>query len=66
MNEPPDEEAVRALLDALLGALGVFHLAGGVHGKVTPSNILLLADNRPLLLAPAERAGRSPAIGSTR
>ena len=46
MNEPPDEEAVRALLDALLGALGAFHQAGGGHGKVTPSNILLLADNR--------------------
>jgi non-specific serine/threonine protein kinase len=58
MNEPPDEEAVRALLDALLGALGVFHQAGGGHGKVTPSNILLLADNRPLLLAPGA-AGRA-------
>ena len=58
MNEPPDEEAVRALLDALLGALGVFHLAGGGHGKVTPSNILLLADNRPLLLGPGA-AGRA-------
>jgi serine/threonine protein kinase len=58
MDEPPDEDAVRALLDALLGALGVFHLAGGVHGKVTPANILLLADNRPLLLAPGA-AGRA-------
>jgi non-specific serine/threonine protein kinase len=58
MNEPPDEEAVRALLDALLGALGVFHQAGGGHGKVTPSNILLLADNRPLLLGPGA-AGRA-------
>ncbi len=52
MNEPPDEEALRALLDALLGALEAFHHAGGCHGKVTPSNILLLADNRPLLLGP--------------
>ena len=25
MNEPPDEEALRALLDALLGALRAFH-----------------------------------------
>jgi non-specific serine/threonine protein kinase len=58
INEPPDEEAVRALLDALLGALGVFHQAGGGHGKVTPSNILLLADNRPLLLSPGA-AGRA-------
>ena len=58
MNEPPDEEALRALLDALLGALQAFHLAGGVHGKVAPSNILLLADNRPLLLGPGA-AGRA-------
>ncbi len=58
MNEPPDEEAVRALIDALLGALAVFHNAGGGHGKVTPSNILLLADNRPLLLGPGA-AGRA-------
>ena len=47
MNEPPDEQAVRALLDALLGALGAFPHAEGGHGKVTPSNILLLADSRP-------------------
>ncbi|HEX4523925.1 MAG TPA: hypothetical protein VH704_10430 [Casimicrobiaceae bacterium] len=52
MNEPPDEHAVRTLLDALLGALAVFHLTGGAHGKVTPSNILLLADDRPVLLGP--------------
>ena len=58
MNEPPDEEAVRALLDALLGALQAFHLAGGVHGRVAPSNILLLADNAPLLLGPGA-AGRA-------
>ncbi len=63
MNEPPDEEALRALLDALLGALLAFHQAGGVHGKVTPSNILLLDDNRPLLLGPGA-AGR--AIASDR
>src|SRR4030095_527327 len=58
MNEPPDEEALRALLDSLLGALRAFHHAGGCHGKVTPSNILLLADNRPLLLGPGA-AGRA-------
>ena len=63
MNEPPDEEALRALLDSLLGALQAFHHAGGCHGKVTPSNILLLAHNRPLLLGPGA-AGR--AIASDR
>ena len=63
MNEPPDEEALRALLDALLGALRAFHHAGGCHGKVTPSNILMLADNRPLLLGPS---AASRAIASDR
>jgi serine/threonine protein kinase len=63
MNEPPDEEALRALLDALLGALQAFHHTGGCHGKVTPSNILLLADNRPLLLGPG---AASRAIASDR
>ena len=63
MSEPPDEEALRALLDALLGALQAFHLAGGGHGKVAPSNILVLAGNRPLLLGP-DAAGR--AIASDR
>jgi serine/threonine protein kinase len=58
MDAPPDEEALRALLDALLGALRAFHHAGGCHGKVTPRNILLLADNRPLLLGPGA-AGRA-------
>ncbi len=58
MREPPDEQAVRALLDALLGALEVFHRTGGSHGKVTPSNILLLSGNRPLLLSPGA-AGRA-------
>src|SRR5438552_6421476 len=63
MDEPPDEDALRALLDALLGALEAFHHEGGFHGRVTPSNILLLADNRPLLLGPGA-AGR--AIASDR
>jgi len=58
MDEPPDEEALRALLDALLGALQAFHLAGGGHGKVSPHNILLLADGQPLLLGPGA-AGRA-------
>ena len=58
MLEPPDEQAVRALLDALLGALEVFHRTDGSHGKVTPSNILLLPGNRPLLLSPGA-AGRA-------
>jgi serine/threonine protein kinase len=56
MNEPPDEAAVRALLNALLGALEAFHRAAGCHGKVTPANILLQEDNRPVLLRGGEAA----------
>jgi serine/threonine protein kinase len=52
MPEPPDEAALRALLDALLGALDAIHQAGHVHGGVTPANILLLTDDSPLLLGP--------------
>ncbi|MBC8056004.1 MAG: hypothetical protein H7Y61_05450, partial [Rhizobiales bacterium] len=48
----PDEAALRALLDPLLGALETMHRGGHTHGAVTPSNILLLAGDRPLLLGP--------------
>jgi hypothetical protein len=50
MRDPPDEAALRALLDGLLGALGTLHEAGLVHGAVAPDNILLLPDDRPVLL----------------
>ena len=60
LNQPPDEESVRDLLDALLGALHAYHHAAGCHGKVTPANILLLADNQPLLLGPGA-SGRAVA-----
>ena len=49
---PPEEPLLRAWLDALLGALEAYHRAGRAHGCVTPDNILLLPDARPLLLGP--------------
>ena len=52
MATPPDEASLRSLLHALLGALEAFHRSGQAHGGVTPANILLLADDRPLLLGP--------------
>ncbi|QPF72339.1 hypothetical protein G8A07_04925 [Roseateles sp. DAIF2] len=52
MPGPPDEVALLALLDGLLGALAAFHRGGHLHGGVQPANILLLADDRPLLLGP--------------
>ncbi len=52
MSQPPDEPALRAMLDALLGALEAVHRAGIVHGGVHPSQILLLRSKQPVLLGP--------------
>ncbi|MBK1616666.1 hypothetical protein CKO44_24810, partial [Rubrivivax gelatinosus] len=67
MSGPPDEPALRALLDALLAALHEWHRFNGVHGGVHPAGVLLLDDDRPLLLGPgyAERAiSRGPALSA--
>ena len=50
MDQPPDEASLRALLEGLLGALEAIHGAGRVHREVTPSNILLMPDDHPVLL----------------
>lgn len=52
MSEPPSDDALRALLDRLLGALQVLHEAGALHGKISPRKILVLENDRPLLLGP--------------
>ena len=52
MSAAPDEAALRALLEPLLGALEEFHRIGGAHGGVRADNILLLRDDRPVLLGP--------------
>ncbi|MDE2629326.1 MAG: hypothetical protein KGL99_19450, partial [Burkholderiales bacterium] len=57
MRAAPDEASLRELLEGLLGALEALHRTGHAHGGVTPANILLLADDRPLLLGPGA-AGR--------
>ena len=58
MHAAPDEASLRHLLDGLLGAVEALHRGGGgrEHGNITPSNILLLADDRPLLLGPGDAA----------
>jgi serine/threonine protein kinase len=61
MPEAPDEASLRGLLEDLLGALEAIHQGGRSHGGVTPGNIMLLGDDRPLLLGPGA-AGRE--IGS--
>jgi len=50
---PLNEASLRALLDNLLGGLQAFHRVGGVHGGLHPAQILLLADDRAVLLGPA-------------
>lgn len=48
--QAPDEASLRSLLDGLLGALEALHEQDCVHGAVAPDNILLLADDRPILM----------------
>jgi hypothetical protein len=64
MSQPPDEPMLRALLDDLLGALEAFHCTGIVHGGVHPSQIMLLRNERALLLGPcavaADVGGAAP------
>jgi len=52
MTEPPSDDALRALLDRLLGALQVLHEDGSLHGGISPRKILMLENDRPLLLGP--------------
>ncbi|WP_349744501.1 hypothetical protein [Roseateles cavernae] len=52
MPGPPDEASLLALLDDLLGALDAFHRTGRTHGGIHPGSVLLLGDDRPLLLGP--------------
>jgi non-specific serine/threonine protein kinase len=49
---PFDEATLRALLERLLDAVQAWHAVGGVHGRVAPDNVLMLAEERPLLLGP--------------
>ncbi len=48
--QAPDEASLRSLADGLLGALEALHDQDCVHGAVAPDNILLLADDRPILM----------------
>lgn len=53
MAGPMNEASLRTLIDNLLGGLEAFHRVGGVHGGLQTAQILLLADDRALLLGPA-------------
>ncbi|WP_051675736.1 serine/threonine-protein kinase [Polaromonas glacialis] len=47
---PPDEVWLRSLLAPLLDALETLHAEQCFHRDIAPDNILMLADDRPLLL----------------
>jgi len=50
MRGPPDEAWLRAILDPILDALERLHRAGVFHRDISPDNILLLPNGRPILL----------------
>ena len=50
MPRPPDEAWLRALLAPLLSGLNVLHNAQCYHRNITPDNIFILEDGRPVLL----------------
>jgi serine/threonine protein kinase len=50
VHGPPNEAQLKAVLDRLLEALEVMHRAECVHRDVSPENVLILTDHRPLLL----------------
>ena len=50
MADPPDEAWIRRILDPLLDALELIHGQGCLHRDISPDNILLQSDGRPVLL----------------
>jgi len=50
MHAPPDEAWLRAIVEPILDALERLHRAGVFHRDISPDNILLLPNGRPILL----------------
>ncbi|MBK6862118.1 MAG: protein kinase [Ideonella sp.] len=50
MTRSPDEAWLRAFVEPLLSALELLHRENVYHRDITPDNILLLSDGRPVLL----------------
>src|SRR5436190_822150 len=50
MTAPPDEAWLRAVVEPILDALERLHRAGVFHRDISPDNILLLPNGRPILL----------------
>ncbi len=62
MPGPPDETALRALLDNLLAALAAIHATGRIHGDVNPAKVLLQRDDQAVLLGPGSAAREGAAV----
>jgi serine/threonine protein kinase len=50
MTQPPDEAWLRSILEPLLGAMERLHREGVYHRDISPDNIILEPDGRPVLL----------------
>ncbi len=50
MSGPPDETWLRALLTPLLSALSTLHASQCMHLDISPENIMVLGDGRPVLI----------------
>lgn len=64
MPGPPDDTALRALLDNLLDALAAIHATGSIHGGVDPAKVLLQRDDRAVLLGPGSAAREGAPAGT--
>ena len=49
-GQPPDESWIRQLLRPIMDALALLHRENCFHRDVAPDNIMLLADDKPVLL----------------
>ncbi len=49
-DDPPDEAWIRKILSPLMDALAIIHADHVYHRDIAPDNIMLLADERPVLL----------------
>jgi serine/threonine protein kinase len=67
LPQPPDEAWLRALLAPLLSVLSTLHAASTWHRDISPENILLQPDGRPVLLdfGAASRAARDKTVPLT-
>jgi serine/threonine protein kinase len=58
LGRAPDDATMRAWGADLVGALQTMHDTGHAHGGVSPENIMLLADDRPLLFGAGSASHR--------